>query len=192
MHNIFFYPTKFINFALILRSRRRTSFPNALIVLFKLIMKETLKYSFYIIITALLATTLSACNDNDKANVSDARQYYPKAPDYTDASMWFTVENDKNGDGADVFYIVSTWEKDWTTTDGRICHYADVYNESHRTDMDKEISRIAEYMGEGNNFYSPYYRHITIEGWATLNEDTITNRFRTAMADVKGKGARTA
>ena len=185
MHNIFFYPTKFINFALILRSRRRTSFPNALIVLFKLIMKETLKYSFYIIITALLATTLSACNDNDKANVSDARQYYPKAPDYTDASMWFTVENDKNGDGADVFYIVSTWEKDWTTNDGRICHYADVYNESHRTDMDKEISRIAEYMGEGNNFYSPYYRHITIEGWATLNEDTITNRFRTAMADVK-------
>ena len=52
--------------------------------------------------------------------------------------------------------------------------------------MDKEISKIAEYMGEGNNFYAPYYRHMTIENWATLNEDTINNRFHAvAMKDVQ-------
>ena len=58
--------------------------------------------------------------------------------------MWYTRENNQVEQGADVFYIVSTWEKDWTTADGSICHYADVYNPEHCADMDKEISRIAE------------------------------------------------
>lgn len=51
--------------------------------------------------------------------------------------------------------------------------------------MDKEISRIADYMGDAGDFYSPYYRHITIEVWATQNEDTINNCFRTAFDDVQ-------
>lgn len=149
------------------------------------IMNATFKHLFIVFITVLPTVLTAACSDDDGTIVAEAKQYYPKAPDYTDASMWFKQENDKDGDGADVFYLVSTWETDWTTADGTVCHYADVYNENHRADMDKEISRIAEYMGEGNNFYSPYYRHITIEGWATLNEDTISNRFSMSMTDVK-------
>lgn len=112
-------------------------------------------------------------------------QYIPKAPDYADASAWYVQEADVNGTGVDVFYVVSTWESDWFTSSGQVCHYADVYNGSHVADMTKEISRVAEYMGEGNNFYSPYYRHITIDTWATLNEDTITNRFKLAFSDLK-------
>ena len=100
-------------------------------------------------------------------------EHVPEAPDYSDAGMWFVREDAGAGEGADVFYLVSTWEEDWTADDGLVCHYADVYNVQHRADMDKEISRIAGYMGEGNNFYSPYYRHITIEGWATLDEELI-------------------
>ena len=38
----------------------------------------------------------------------------PKAPDYKNATMWYTVDGDPDGTGADVFYIVSTWEEDWT------------------------------------------------------------------------------
>ena len=57
--------------------------------------------------------------------------------------MWFVQKNDTAGSGADVFYIVSTWEKDWMASDSALCHYADVYNEAHRADMDKEISRVA-------------------------------------------------
>ncbi len=125
---------------------------------------------------------LASCDDNNGS--AGAGQYIPEAPDYTDATMWYVKENDKAGNGADVLYFVSTWETDWVTDDGRICHYADVYNAQHRADMDKEISRVAEYMGKGNNFYSPYYRHTTIEAWATLNEDTISNRFATAKADL--------
>ena len=51
--------------------------------------------------------------------------------------------------------------------------------------MDKEISRIAGYMGENNNFYSPYYRHTTIEAWETLNEDTVRSRFRIPNDDIQ-------
>lgn len=109
----------------------------------------------------------------------------PTAPDYADSTMWFVTENDTTGTGADVFYIVSTWELDWLTADGQTCHYADVQNEEHRNDMAKEISRIAEYMAQGNNFYAPYYRHITLDSWATRNEDTIHRRAQLAMNDVK-------
>lgn len=111
------------------------------------------------------ATILASCDDDTPGTA--AAEYVPEAPNYDDPMMWFIRENDNNGTGADVFYIVSTWISDWTTADGRPCRYADVHNADRRADMDKEISRIAEYMGEGNNFYSPYYRHMSINVWAT-------------------------
>ena len=70
-------------------------------------------------------------------------------------------------------------------SDSALCHYADVYNEAHRADMDKEISRVAAYMGEGNDFYSPYYRHMTIEVWAMQNEDSVNKYVALAMGDVR-------
>ena len=73
----------------------------------------------YTFIYLLLTLILVACKGND----SQTAQYIPDAPDYTDPVMWYVSENDKTGDGADVLYFVSTWEADWTTEDGRICHY---------------------------------------------------------------------
>ena len=64
-------------------------------------------------------------------------------------------------------------------------YYADVYNAAHRADMATEISRIAGYMGEGNDFYSPYYRHMTIEVWATQSEDSVDKYVALAMDDVR-------
>ncbi|MBP5584669.1 MAG: DUF3089 domain-containing protein [Bacteroidales bacterium] len=109
----------------------------------------------------------------------------PQVPDYTDTTMWYISQNDSEGTGADIFYIVSTWELDWQTADGQTCHYADVQNKQHRANMAKEIKKIAEYMADRNNFYAPYYRHITLESWATRNEDTIHRRAQIAMSDVK-------
>lgn len=148
-------------------------------------MRQTIKTLFGIFPAILLLLQITSCDNNTKQDFEETGQYIPLAPDYSDKSMWFISENDTDGNGADIFYVVSTWETDWTAEDGRICHCADVYNQTHRNDMNKEISKIAEYMGEDNNFYSPYYRHITINGWATLNEDTINNRFRTAMSDIR-------
>lgn len=97
----------------------------------------------YNIIAGLILTVTvlsTACKGND----TQTGQYIPDAPDYTDPVMWYVSENDKTGNGADVLYFVSTWEADWTTEDGRICHYADVHNPKHRADMDKEISRMPD------------------------------------------------
>ena len=98
--------------------------------------------------------------------------------------MWHIALND-TGTGADVFYIVSTWEYDWYTDEGIVSHHADPSKPEHRADMDIEISQVAQYMADGNNFYAPFYRHITLDSWATLNEDTINRRYRdVAFVDV--------
>ncbi|MBO4907577.1 MAG: DUF3089 domain-containing protein [Bacteroidaceae bacterium] len=114
-----------------------------------------------------------------------SQEFIPEAPDYADSTMWYVAENDSNGTGADVFYIVSTWEFDWTTADGRNCRYADVWNKKHRHDMSIEQSGVAKYMADGNNFYAPYYRHITLNTWATQDEDSINHGLKLAMGDVK-------
>ncbi len=110
--------------------------------------------------------------------------FVPQAPDYSDAGMWYQVDGDRTGTGADVFYIVSTWEEDWHDAYGRTSHYADVWNATHRRHMATEISRVAAYMSPGNRFYAPYYRHTTMETFLTQNEDTIRRRARLAMDDV--------
>ena len=129
-----------------------------------------------VLLSVLIITSGFGCNE--PAHGSEERVFVPATPDYADNLMWTFVRNDSNCEGADVFYIPSTWEYDWTTEDGRICHYADPAIEKHRDDMGIEIAGIAEYMAPGNNFYSPYYRHITLNSWATLNEDTINRRYR--------------
>lgn len=131
------------------------------------------------IVTLLLCILVSGCNR------TESEEYIPQAPDYSDPTFWYTEENDKTGENADVFYIVSTWETDWKTDSGETVHYADVYNKKHRDDMTKEISGVAAYMGKDNNFYSPFYRHITIEGWATRDENIINSRFKIAFEDVR-------
>ena len=118
-------------------------------------------------------------------HIKDDGEWIPAPPDYTDSTMWVVAQNDSNATGADVFYIVSTWEADWQTDDGRICHYADVWNPTHREHMGIEMNNVTAYMADGNNFYSPYYRHTTIDGWMTENEDTIFRRTRLSMDDVR-------
>ena len=108
----------------------------------------------------------------------------PKAPDYKNATMWYTVDGDPDGTGADVFYIVSTWEEDWTDAKGRVSHYADVWNPTHRERMGIEIGGVAAYMAPGNRFWAPYYRHATIDAFLTRDDDTIRERTRLAMGDV--------
>ena len=73
----------------------------------------------------------------------------PKAPDYADPTMWVTRDGDPQENGADVFYVVSTWEEDWTDPKGRTVHYADVWNPGHRERMAREINKVADYMAPG-------------------------------------------
>ena len=100
---------------------------------------------------ALLGSTASfasyTANDDNAASLYEQTTFIPPAPDYNDAAMWVTADGDNDGTGADIFYVVSTWEEDWMTEDGRICHYADVWNPEHRGRMgDLEIYKVAAYM----------------------------------------------
>lgn len=110
--------------------------------------------------------------------------FVPQAPDYNDPLMWIEVDGDSLGTGADVFYVVSTWEEDWKTDDGRTSHYADVWNPTHREHMAIEINRVAGYMSTGNRFFAPFYRHTTIDTFMLQNEDSIKARAALAMEDV--------
>ena len=113
-----------------------------------------------------------------------AAEFTPQAPNYADSTMWITVDGDLEGHGADIFYVVSTWEEDWITDDGLISHYADVWNPVHREHMAREINKVAAYMSPGNRFFAPYYRHTTMETWLTQDDDTIHQRTRLPMNDV--------
>ncbi|MCR5070207.1 MAG: DUF3089 domain-containing protein [Prevotella sp.] len=132
----------------------------------------------------MVFTSTSCSSKQDNPAVVKA-EYIPNPPDYGDGAMWVTADGDTQGDGADIFYVVSTWEEDWTTEDGRICHYADVWNPLHRQRMGElEINKVAAYMSPGNRFYAPYYRHTTIDAWLTKDEGILNSRLRLAMGDV--------
>ena len=112
--------------------------------------------------------------------------YIPAAVDYDNPEMWHIVRNDSTGCGADVFYVPSTWEFDWMTPDSTVCHYADPSLRRHRSHMAIEMRRVARYMADGNDFYSPHYRHITLDTWATLDEAYIERCYHTvAFSDVE-------
>lgn len=117
---------------------------------------------------------------------SKGDSYIPPAPNYADAEMWYTVASDSTGTGADVFYIPSTWERDWQTPDSTVCRYADPSQQRHRKHMKIEMRRVARYMADGNNFYSPFYRHITLDTWATLDDNYIEECYhKAAFRDVR-------
>ena len=146
------------------------------------------KQLFIAFLTICGTAAFASCttNDDNPSGLTVESRYVPLAPDYSDPTMWITANGDADGTGADVFYVVSTWEDDWTTADGKVCHYADVWNPEHRAHMaDLEMKKVATYMSPGNRFYAPYYRHTTIQAFMTNSEDTVYQRTRLSMDDVR-------
>ena len=149
-------------------------------------MNKVFSWVFAAALIGGVTSCISCTSNKDNAPSVEASEFIPKAPDYNDETMWVTADGDTDGTGADIFYVVSTWEEDWMTEDGRICHYADVWNPEHRERMASlEINKVAAYMSPGNRFFAPYYRHTTIDAWVTQNEDTLMRRERLAMRDVR-------
>jgi hypothetical protein len=150
-------------------------------------MKKLMQWMIAVTLTFCGTASFASCtvNDDQPIEATVGAQYIPQAPDYNDPTMWVTADGDTDGTGADVFYVVSTWEDDWTTDDGRICHYADVWNPEHRAHMaELELNKIAAYMSPGNRFFAPFYRHTTIQAFMTNSDDTVYQRTRLSMRDV--------
>ena len=151
-------------------------------------MKRTRLWLIALILTICGTAAFASCtaNDDNTSGQTVESRYIPQAPDYSNPTMWITADGDSDGTGADVFYVVSTWEDDWTTADGKVCHYADVWNPEHRAHMaDLEMKKVAAYMSPGNRFYAPFYRHTTIQAFMTNSEDTVYQRTRLSMDDVR-------
>ena len=133
--------------------------------------QNMMKHFLYI----LLALAAVSCSE------SKTRPYMAAAPDYSDTRMWYISEADAEAE-ADVFYILPTCVWDWTDSEGRTCHYADVYNPEHIAALLPSNQLADEIFGEYANFYSPYYRQITLDSWT--DEETVNERFPHAMDDV--------
>ena len=64
-------------------------------------------------------TCINCTAHDDKSSGQEAQaELIPLAPDYADPTMWITADGDTEGTGADVFYVVSTWEEDWQDGNG--------------------------------------------------------------------------
>lgn len=105
----------------------------------------------------------------------------PEAPDYSDTSAWY-ISGAEEDCGADVFYILPTCVWDWTDSTGRVLHFADIRNPGHIAAMYPSNELADSIFGKYADFYSPYYRQITLDSWSS--EEIAEERFPYAMADV--------
>lgn len=103
----------------------------------------------------------------------------PQAPDYHDVSQWYIVDR---GGVADLFYVISTETADYVNSAGDTCHYADTYNPSLCRNMLKEMHAVDSLFSGRCNYFSPYYRQISMQSWAS--QEMALQRIPLALEDV--------
>ena len=102
----------------------------------------------------------------------------PTEPDYDEPSQWYIRDR---GGRADLFYIISTETGDHLIGDDT-CHYADTYVDEMRFAMLKEMHAVDSFYSGAINYYSPYYRQVSIHSWR--NMATALQRLPIAQEDV--------
>ena len=101
----------------------------------------------------------------------------PSVPDYADSTQWFICDR---GAEVDLFYIISTETGDHMVgTD--TCHFADTKDEYLRGRMRHEMHAVDSFYSGRLNYFSPYYRQVSLQSWAT--EDMALSRLPVAMSD---------
>ena len=124
----------------------------------------------------------AACNGNtDKGHIG----FIPAEPDYGKDSSWFTAAAYGVAEAAaDVFYIAPTCIWDWQDSNGELCHFMDISNETQRKLVtDNSLFLASMLLGKDCDFYAPYYRQITMDSWME-DENSISARFAYAMNDI--------
>ena len=103
----------------------------------------------------------------------------PEEPDYNDSTQWFIV--DREGD-ADLFYIISTETGDHMIGEDT-CHFADTRDTYLRGRMAHEMHAVDSFYSGRLNYYSPYYRQLSMQSWAT--EEMALSRLPLALSDCR-------
>ena len=102
----------------------------------------------------------------------------PPKPHYDDSSQWYIRDR---GCDADLFYIISTETGDHLRG-GDTCHFADTRDDYLRGRMEHEMYAVDSFYSGKLNYYSPYYRQVSMQSWATENMAMV--RIPLAIADV--------
>ena len=135
----------------------------------------------FIVIFCCAAVFTSCRSNGHHASASvEVTETVPQAPDYADASQWYTTI--RNG-GADLFYVISTETGDYAAKDGTPSHFADTYADSLRAPMLGEMVGVDSLLSGQLNFYSPYYRQCSLQSFMT--DSLTTARLPLATDDVR-------
>ena len=103
----------------------------------------------------------------------------PQRPSYDNPSMWYIQSR---GGEADLFYIISTETGDHMMG-GDTCHLADIYNMELRKPMQKEMTAVDSFYSDKLNYFSPYYRQVSMDSWA--DSEKAFARLPITVSDVK-------
>ena len=135
--------------------------------------------SFRRFLVSVLCLAFAACASHH------VPEYCPDAPDYASASMWYRPADSASLDSkpADVFYVLPTCVWSWKTSDGQECFYMDVHDSAQRALVEGSNLLASALFGASCNFYSPYYRQITMDSWFEPEEE-INRRYALAHQDV--------
>lgn len=122
----------------------------------------------------LAAVLLTACGRKP------AEEAVPAAPDYDSPSAWYIS---LRGGDADIFYISSTETLDHPGPDGRTLHYAEAADSAACPGIRMEMEGVDRRFGGSLDFYSPFYRQITMETYR--DDELIRRRFPVALDDAR-------
>lgn len=134
-----------------------------------------LKLVYYIVMAFLPVFLLSSWDSKS----CDVIGPVPAAPDYADSSQWFIRQR---GGEADLFYIISTETGDHMVGSDT-CHLADTYLEEQRKQMLREMSAVDSFYAGRLNYFSPYYRQVSIHSWRT--PEKAFERLKVTLSDIR-------
>lgn len=107
----------------------------------------------------------------------------PAEPDYSRENMWYGTGMTSDCKEADVFYVTPTCVWDWQDSTGKAIHYMDTENPEQRAATDASTRLGYELFSKSCNFFSPYYRQITMDCWFGTEED-IERRYQISHQDI--------
>lgn len=139
--------------------------------------KKSLQLLFHLTGIACLLLALVSCEKDSSAPASDTI-------DYSDNRCWFENKQDAMGKDVDLFYVVPTCIWDYTDSLGQTRHHMDIFNTEQRALTDPSIQLAKSVLADSCNFFSPYYRQISMDSWLTLDTALIEERFKLAYQDV--------
>ena len=139
--------------------------------------KKSLQLLFHLTGIACLLLALVSCEKDSSALASDTI-------DYSDNRCWFENKQDATGKDVDLFYVVPTCIWDYTDSLGQTRHHMDIFNTEQRALTDPSIQLAKSVLADSCNFFSPYYRQISMDSWLTLDTALIEERFKLAYQDV--------